>query len=216
MSKICTYVSKKEITDYKKTVEKAIKSTQKKLRAEFGKTFNFMIVGSAKRNLVVQKGNSHWDVDYQLWFHSPKYDEVDAKELKEYVKTNLGKELGNKYSVRLSTSVITICLMADDGKHAIKSFDLALIRQNPKNQEIQILRGKNLDTNSKEKIVWESLKSPSKFYKERKKIKGKEMWDTLREIFLNHKCENMEKDKDKQEPTFSLYLKSIKETLDQL
>ena len=45
-------------------------------------------------------------------------------------------------------------------------------------------------------------------------LKGCAMWKKLREIFLKKKCDNIEKSKDDQKPTFSLYLESIKETLD--
>ena len=143
----CKYVLKKEVKQYKKIMVEAIIKVKKDLKQEYGESCDSMLVGSAKRNLVVQKGDSHWDVDYQFIFNSPEYSDentIRPYDLKEFIKNSFKKKLGNKYSVRMSTSVITICLMEDRGKHAIKSFDIALIRK----QDSKILRGKCNDSSS--------------------------------------------------------------------
>lgn len=48
----------------------------------------------------------------------------------------------------MSTSVITIRLREDEGNHAIKSFDIALIRE----IDNKILRGKSNDCKSKDYV----------------------------------------------------------------
>ena len=59
MSKTCEYVSKKIIKDYKKVMEDTLPKVQRDVKDKYTKSFQYMIVGSAKRNLVVQKGGSH-------------------------------------------------------------------------------------------------------------------------------------------------------------
>ena len=209
----CKYVSKKEIKEYKHDFEIAIESVRKDLKSEYEKSCNSMLVGSARRNLVVQKGESHWDVDYQFLFTSPVYDDenkIKPYELKNFIKEEFQDILGEDYSVKMSKSVITICLKDDEGNHAIKSFDIALIRES----DNKILRGKNNDSSSKDYVRWEELPNPSSIYERRREIKGQDMWKKFREIFIKKKCENMDKEKEEQKPTYSLYVETIKETLE--
>ena len=209
----CKYVSKQEVRAYKEDFENVIKDVRKDLKNEYGKSCNSMLVGSAKRNLVVQKGESHWDVDYQFVFSSPKYsdeNEIIPYDLKKFIRDKFQDHLGENYSVQMSKSVITICLTEDEGKHAIKSFDVALIRK----VDNKILRGKNNDSSSKDYVRWELLPNSSSYYERRQEIQGIEMWNEFRKIFIKKKCKNMNEAKDDQKPTYSLYVETIKETLD--
>ena len=214
MSKECNYVTKKEVKEYKKIMEETIPKVKNDTNKEFGKSFNYQIVGSAKRNLVVQKGQSLWDVDYQLMFLSPVFNDVCPPKLKIFIAASFAKHLGKQYSVKLSRSVITICLRSDAGNHSIKSFDVALIKTNPETANKEILRGKTDDKTSTDYIKWEELKNSKGVYEKRTEIKGSDMWKTLREIFLKKKCINIVKNKDEQIPTYAIFLESIKETLD--
>ena len=213
----CEYVSKKEIKEYKSDFEIAIKNVRKDLKNKYGRSCNSMLVGSAKRNLIVQKGKSHWDVDYQFLFTSPLYDDenkIDPYGLKNFIKEKFQEKLGEDYSVKMSKSVITICLKDDEGNNAIKSFDVALIRKS--DNKIQILRGKNNNNSNSENYArWEELPNHSSIYERRSEIKDWKMWKTFRQIFIKKKCKNMNnEEKDKQKPTYSLYVETIKETLD--
>ena len=208
----CKYIPKKEVKQYKKIMDETIIKIKKDLKQKYGKSCNSAIVGSTKRNLVVQKGDSHWDVDYQFIFLSPKYNDEDIinpYDLKEFIRNSFKQELGDEYSVKMSTSVITICLK-DKGNNAIKSFDIALIRK----QDSKILRGKSNVPSSLNFVKWEPLSTSNSIYEQRNEIKGSTMWTLFRKIFINKKCINMKKEKDNQKPTFSLYLETIKEVLD--
>ena len=63
-------------------------------------------------------------------FLSPVFNDEDAPTLKNFIRDSLEKHLGDNYSVKKSTSVITVCLVDDEGKQAIKSFDIALLKKN--------------------------------------------------------------------------------------
>ena len=209
----CKYVSKKEIKEYKSDFEIVIKDIREDLKSEYGRSCITMLVGSAKRNLIVQKGESHWDVDYKFLFISPVYNDenkIKPYELKNFIKEKFQEKLGEDYTVKMSKSVITICLKDDEGNHAIKSFDVALIRKS----DNKILRGKNNDSSSEDRVRWEELPNPSSIYERRWEIIGEDMWREFREIFIKKKCENMDKEKEEQKPTYSLYVETIKETLD--
>ena len=209
----CEFVTKKEIKEYREIMRKIFPKIQKKVKEKYGKSFSYMMVGSAKRNLVVQKGKDSWDIDYQIQLLSPKFDEINAGELKTYISEMFQKYMP-EYSSTMSTSVITIHPKHKDKQHPDVSFDIAIIKNNKKTGDKEILRGKKVDENSKDNIKWELLGDSKKLYEKRYKIKGSEKWKIFRNKFRKLKCDNIEKEKDKQIPTFSIYLISIKETLD--
>ncbi|AHK22650.1 hypothetical protein X271_00550 [Candidatus Hepatoplasma crinochetorum Av] len=203
MNEKCRYVSKKEIKEYKIELEDTIPKIKEEIKAKYGKSFNHAIVGSARRNLVVQRKNGIYDVDYQLLLDSPIFNKIDTSELKLFVQKLFKKYLGYKYNVKLSTSVITISSRDQNNR---KHFDIALIRTNKENMK-EILRGKESNN-----IRWELVKNSNNKIKE---IKGND-WNKLREVFLNKKCSNFENNYLNQKETLSIYFESIKETLDLL
>lgn len=214
MSNECKYVPKNIVKEYRQDMETAILKVKKDIEKIYKKDFESRLVGSSKMSLVVQRGNSHWDVDYQFFFHDELFNDTDPPKLKEDVKESLKKHLGEKYSVNLSTSVISAFLIDEKGKHAMKSFDIALIKTNPGTKNKEILKGTSLDKNDNDNFIkWIEL-SGSGIYKKRREIKGKAMKDKLSKIFLSKKCNEMSLIEEERKPTFSLYIEAIKETLD--
>ena len=62
------YVSKAEYKPYKEEIESIIKKVQKIMKTEYDTTFQFKLIGSAKRHLVtkIKDGNRGYDFDYNL------------------------------------------------------------------------------------------------------------------------------------------------------
>ncbi len=60
-----------------------------------------------------------------------------------------------------------VCLTSDEGNHAIKSFDVALIKTNPKTEIKEILKGKTDDKTSTDYTKWEELKNSKGVYEKR-------------------------------------------------
>ena len=67
------YISKQTIkqTQCKQIFDKAFKQVQKEARAE-GLTFSCNLVGSAKRNMILENKNEGFDCDYQLFLQKNK------------------------------------------------------------------------------------------------------------------------------------------------
>lgn len=210
----CNYVSKKIVKEYQKEFEQAIVFVQKQIKKKYKKSFHCMMVGSAKKNLVVTRGNSYYDVDYQCFLSSPAFNKVDAAQLKIFIKDTFVKYFDKNWSVKLSTSVITIIKFDNNGKNLQKSFDVALIKKNPKTKKQEILKGKTGDKKNNAYIKWEELKFSNKILKREKEIEGSKMWKIFHKIFLSKKCQEMMKDKNDQKPTYSIYYETIKETLE--
>lgn len=203
----CKFVSKAEVKEKKQPMINILNNIVRDHKKEFGKGLNYGIVGSVKRNLVFQRGDSPWDIDFQINVN----------------KNLLEEELGNSHKVRMwffdkfknyaldykvenSTSVITIRKITDDGV-VVSSFDVALISR--EQDKVMVLKFNKIS----HEFIWNELGNNSEGYSKYKEIKGSDMWDTLRGIYLDKKCENFDLSKDEQKSSSSLLLESINETL---
>ena len=63
---MANYVSAGELTPYKTLFDQAFRQAQSEARKS-GLTFEHHLVGSAKRNLVVDHHNKGFDCDYQIY-----------------------------------------------------------------------------------------------------------------------------------------------------
>ena len=61
------FVTKSELAPYKELFMNVFHEVQKECRKQYGLTFNFNLVGSAKRNMVIRHHNKGFDLDYQLF-----------------------------------------------------------------------------------------------------------------------------------------------------
>jgi hypothetical protein len=77
------YISKQTIkqTQCKQIFDKAFKQVQKEARAE-GLTFSCNLVGSAKRNMILENKNEWFDCDYQLFLQKNK-KRLSSSEIKK-------------------------------------------------------------------------------------------------------------------------------------
>ena len=204
----CNYVNIKDVKKYRKEIVSIILIVIQDIKIKYKKGVNFQIVGSAKKNLVVRKGNSDWDIDFQLVLNSKCFNDLDPWKIKEQIFNFFKKRCGEEYTLNMSTSVIEI-RVKQKKEWCLSSFDIAIIREIPQKKQVDILRGKVGDKSSINACKWENV-SDQEYYSKRKDIIN---WVEFRRIFLKKKCENYDKGKDKKE-TFSLYLESIKETID--
>ena len=208
MKKEPKFVKKSEVKKNTKKINEIFPIVQKEVKEKYKKSFSYSMVGSAKRNLVVQLGESPWDVDYQILLQSPVFEEESAFEIKKFFRDSFQKHFGEEYSVKISTSVITICLEDSKGKHALKSYDVAILKSNLKTNKINVLKDKDKDTAS-----WEELSSKeADCWEKRKQIKGSKKWEKFRKIYLVKKGKNISKGNEKS--SLSIYLEAVKETMD--
>ena len=217
MSKECRFITKLEIIDYKKIMNDLIPKVRNEFKKNFGFSFNFMMVGSAKRRLVVVKGESKWDIDYQIVLNSFKVEKEDCIKIKSFLIKSFEKHLDKKnYSINNSNSVITIILKDPEYGNVKKSFDIAIIKNIHGEEKRQILRRKSNNPKDENRIRWEDLRHETSTLKRKKEIKGSEMWKILREIYKEKKCKQYSLKKNNKEikDSESLFAESIKETLE--
>ncbi len=201
------YLSRKKVRPYREVMDKIINE----LKIELGDTwkFDYWLVGSARRNLVV-KSESGFDLDYRILLKRMPNGYTGAKIKNTFMKA-LRKIIPNHLSSpEDSTNVITIpCTNSCPYKH---SYDLALMEK--VNESYMIIRNeKSEETNGNGPYHFVETPISKDFHKKYKMISGAAMWNDLREIYLKKKVAEHKKIKDERKISFSLLREAVNETL---
>jgi len=195
------YKSKKECKEFKSLFYNAYKYVNEVIDDY---SFYFRLIGSAKRNLVIEKPNKGFDFDYQIIFYQSIVG-LKSHELMELKKRFrdafddffLSKGYKNGED---STSAITIKKLVNNVIH--HSYDITLMSYNS-NDVLCIM--KYFDKHKTILGFNEMRNSP--MYNERyKKIKGSKKWAELREKYL----EKQEKHNGEKK-SFSLLMEAVNE-----
>jgi len=200
------YVTKAELKPWHKLFIGWIDKIREDVRKK-GVTFECVLVGSAKRHLVIKHHNKGFDLDFQIIIRKNK-KKIDCKELKEMLIDLFNDVIDDDFNYcEDSTSSIEI-KMVDQNNSAIKvSYDVVIIRKIKANEkeETEILRHhKDTDT-----WKFELLKDMTNASKQFKKINGNQMWQNLRERYYSKKTKNKDGKK-----SFQLLHEAVNETLD--
>ena len=196
---------------------KILKKVREYLKRDFGKKkwkFEFFLVGSAKRNLILV-GNEGFDLDYQLRFNKipsnylGKAQKTKLK-LKEYFEDAF-KELGfDLTNCEDSTHVLTTKKLDSKGQ-VIYSYDIAILRYNS-NSDYIILKNEK-EGKGKEDYHYIQLSNCEDFNNKYKQINSSEKWKQLREIYKSKKEAVQNQCKDDRPHSFSLLGETVNEVL---
>lgn len=217
------YVKKSEWKPARDEFEKIIKEVQNELRNDL--SFQFVIVGSGKRNMVTCDPNTTegFDFDYDLILN---HDEYGPCELKDKFFMAFQKAVSTRgYKCEKSTRVITIkkavcsafgqmTVPNKPGIHAVNVFeqffkqgdsfhscDLAIVR---------VMKGKreyiHFDKQPNH-CMWEERPEERDLDNKVKWIKGNRLWSEVRKRYLEKKNENTDKNKHSR----SIYAETINE-----
>lgn len=211
MCEKCEIISKATVREKKQDIVNALDKIKSEYKEAFNKGMNFSMVGSAKRNLVYQRGDSPWDLDFQIYVDRNKLKDVlgGDGEIREWFYDMLKKHLSNtKYSFDNSTSVITINSLEVIGGFA--SVDIAIVwKDSSSGNNIRVLKMDKESSNNQ--YIWNELKKSAKIMKKWKLIKG-EHWKTLKNYYKDKKCKNSLKEKDDQKTSTEILMDAINRT----
>ena len=199
MSNEIIYVKKKEVKVYKKEMQDALVSVSTTLKKDGYSGFSVGLVGSAKRNLVLVRGDSIYDVDFQC-FISNKVDANCREKIFDELKIILKEDDGWSHSQ--STSVIT------STKNDEKSFDIALMTKNDDGSLISVLN----KTDKKDIWIWNQLPNSDKHAAKRKAIVGNNMWTYLRSNYKTLRSNQWDNDEEDKKPSYALFNESVNNT----
>lgn len=186
------YVAKKELKPAKKQLMELIHKVQDEVRDSF--TFQYKFVGSVQRNMVTWdvKSNAGFDFDVNIMVNDDD-EKFDAKKIKNILMCAFNK-YARKYGYDFcedSTRVFTI-KVKDRKKFRIRhSCDFAIVNDYGDNQQQYIRYNKQ-----KNNYTWEE--QTKGFYCLPEKIefcKDNQLWQEVREIYLDKKNYNMDSNK---------------------
>lgn len=185
-----------------------LKKFLRKLKNEFGFSSNLLLVGSAKRRLVIKRpGDEPYDFDYQIRI-SPNFSgKLDPRKINEFVFDYFQKLLSDKgYKIEDSTSAITIKKFQGSQHH---SYDVAILSKN-QDEKWQILKYDKSQNN----YTWNILKDSEGFFiKYRKEITGGKI-PIFRKEYLEMKKENWSLPVDEQLTSSQILVNATNKVID--
>lgn len=198
------YLTKNELKPYKEEIMGIIHD----LKEELGNEWNiyYYLVGSGRRNMVVNS-NEGFDLDYHIMLRNYP-NGMSAKDIKMHIMDALNNIIPEHLSnSKDSTHVITIkCI--EDGRLKY-SYDLAIMK---KAEYSEILKNEKED-GSNGPYHFVQVPESNNFVSKLSNIKGPEMWNDLREIYLSKKEIQHQTKKENRIYSFALFQEAINEVL---
>lgn len=177
------YVTKKEVKPWRVKFDTLISKIRPILK-ERGITFNYNLVGSAKRNLVIRNHNKGFDCDYQIYVMKNKKN-LSPKDIKllfinlidEYKSVEFDNCEDRTTSIKLKYKNI-------NESKIIFSYDIVIMKFE---EEMKVIKKVDEENNI---YKFEPVKDYSKYIEKIKLIKGNDLWNKLRELYYKEKNNN--------------------------
>lgn len=184
------YVPKSEYQPFKLEVDEILKSIQRDLREKRILTFQFNLIGSAKRKLItrVENGNQGFDLDYNIVIQkvfNNRYN--NAKLLKQKFIDLFNKYFDDSYDYSEdSTSVITIKKLNAQRNKIICSVDFAIVSYYEDEEGMERQKYIRFDKNSGN-YSWALRKVATNHRHVEDLIKENNLWEDVIDLYLNNK-----------------------------
>lgn len=197
------YVSRDNIRLIRSIFEGMIPRVREDMHDE-GISFNCNLVGSAKRNLVIQHPTKGIDCDYQIIIQKNKKN-LTPQRIKELFRLSFNKHRPYGLSpCENSTSALTIKQKDETHSRVVFSFDIAIIKI--RNGIYEIIR-----RTSGNNFTWNQLRDMAGFYERYNLISDSRMWNDLRTRYYEKKIKQMNGDDSRK--SFQLLNEAVNETL---
>ena len=184
------YVTKSEYQPFKLEVDEILKSIQRDLRENGILTFQFNLIGSAKRKLItrVENGNQGFDLDYNIVIQrifNNRYK--NAKLLKQKFIDLFNKYFDDSYDYSEdSTSVITIKKLNAQRNKVLCSVDFAIVNYYEDEEGMERQEYIRFDKNTGN-YSWALRKVATNHRHVENLIKEKDLWEDVKDLYLNNK-----------------------------
>ncbi|MBR2160157.1 MAG: hypothetical protein IJ938_02455 [Clostridia bacterium] len=201
------YISKQTIkqTQCKQIFNNTFKKVQKDARAE-GLTFSFNLVGSAKRNMILENENEGFDCDYQLFLQKNK-KKLTPSQIKKFLIQWFDKYFPSDFDYcEDSTTAITTKKKNSDGTILFR-YDIVILDCNQDTPSI-IKRNNSGHT-------WCPLPKEKNYPSNLEEIEGPEMWNDLRERYREKKDMQFHNKGYQGRKSFQILNEAINEILQQ-
>lgn len=198
------YVSKNEYAPVREELEQIIRGAQLFLRQKYGITFQFQLIGSGNKHLIMRdtSGNKGFDFDYNLIL--PCKPLLKPAKLNEYFRLAFNQAVkGTKYKCpEDSTTVLTIKVVDKKHNKIVHSCDFAIVYYPDENTDDGYFYLKNWKDG---RYTFEFRKlSEGVNYKLNELKQYSDWWSRIKDEYKKLKNNNKQ---DKR--SFVLYLESI-------
>lgn len=199
--RVFEYVRNDEASKIKSDISFLIRELQKSLKEE-GVTFNPVLVGPSKENFVTREVNGTTGIDIHYNLLLQKYPDKTAKQLRMLFLSTINNILKNKGFKNTINNYQSITVLMPDRieKEVIHSIDFAIVIDKKEQQDILIYDRKNSE------YFFETRESINLLDELTYDIKNNGLWEDLRDLYLNMKNYNDNKDIR----TFEIYKEAIK------
>lgn len=190
----CKRVTKKNSKKARERSEKLIKDVRKHLKTKY--KFDSRLVGSSKRNTIVQVNGKPYDLDYQciLTKNSKKLNESPTVIKNDFFEAFKMKKSKNE-EVQNSTTAVTVEHYNNEKLEF--SFDFVIIKD--KDNPIQIIRRNNKsETPQVNEFTWNDLPNSDEVFKKFKEFSANQK-QVVCDRIIEKKCK--EKQKDESDPS---------------
>lgn len=196
------FVTRSELAPYKKLFVDVFHDVQKICRKEYGLRFDFNLVGSAKRNMVIRHHNKGFDLDYQLFLQKNSKN-LSAKQIKNILIKLFKKYFPWDYKrYEDSTSAITVKKVLKD---KIKiGYDIVILKSTGNICEIIRRQG--------QEYFWNELLDTKNYIDNLKKIKGP-LWEKLKNVYGQKIVQKYNGQKYQDKKSFQILNEAINEVL---
>ncbi|WP_026392004.1 hypothetical protein [Haploplasma modicum] len=198
--RVFEYVRNDEASKIKNDISFLIRELQKSLKEE-GVTFNPVLVGPSKENFVTREVNGTTGIDIHYNLLLQKYPDKTAKQLRMLFLSTINNILKNKGFKNTINNYQSITVLMPDRieKEVIHSIDFAIVIDEKEQQDILIYDRKNSE------YFFETRESINLLDDLTYDIKNNGLWEDLRDLYLNMKNYNDNKDIR----TFEIYKEAI-------
>jgi hypothetical protein len=198
--RVFEYVRNDEASKIKSDISFLIRELQKSLKEE-GVTFNPVLVGPSKENFVTREVNGTTGIDIHYNLLLQKYPDKTAKQLRMLFLSTINNILKNKGFKNTINNYQSITVLMPDRieKEVIHSIDFAIVIDKKEQQDILIYDRKNSE------YFFETRESINLLDDLTYDIKNNGLWEDLRDLYLNMKNYNDNKDIR----TFEIYKEAI-------
>lgn len=195
------YKSKKDCKEFKSLYYDAFRYVNEVIDDY---SFYFRLIGSAKRNLVIEKPNKGFDFDYQIIFYQSiiGHKSHELIELKERFRDAFDDFFAAKGYKNGEDSKSAITIKKLENNYIHHSYDITLMSYNSNN----VLCIMKYFDSEKTVMGFNEMKKSSMYNEKYKKIKGSKKWAELRDRYL----EKQEKHNGEKK-SFSLLMEAVNE-----
>lgn len=210
---MCDYVDANKLIKPREVFSKWIKNVQDELRDK-GFTFSFNPIGSASRNMVIQKCNEKtFDLDYQIVMQKIpfKYNwDKDCKKFKDLFRTTFDKYKPSGFTYcEDSTQALTT-----KNQNQKYGYDIIITTFDDNDNFYILYNKKNTNGANNEDYEWAKRKDMKKYSERLAMVRGPKMWKYLRDIYKEKRHDHKDDQQPNKKKSYQILNEAVVETLE--